>query len=282
MGGDLRRMIGMAAVAACAAMSADAGLSQTPEGLPADCVERFDATRTRPGLVEVRISSSCRKEGDAASFSLGGYAVQAPFDAWGRAHAALPLLERLNVLNWRDAEDRPRAELIEFPDFDSTIQIVLIWEGEADLDLLPLESPSSFSDADAGEDEARGGVAEPEGSGLRRDEGYGRLALSSLGGRSGFHAEVYLLEAPRNPVLQGRLLRGRVEPRVEVSLADETRRAACEALLAGPARVHFTIRANLYGRVRLSRQAFDKAACDPATPSERRLMRLEPIDFTAK
>lgn len=279
----------MAFAAAAAAAQAGASLGAAPPEeaeAPAeagmrleDCVEAFEVKRTQPGLIEARISSSCRKEGDAAALSLEDYPLRAAFDARGQANFALPLLGRLTVLNWRDAAERPRAELIEFPDFDSTIQIVLIWDAEADLDLLLAESPGPFEGVDP--EDPRGNVT-PLRPNPEADQGYGRLALSSEGGAAGWSAEVYVLERARNPVLQGRLPRGRVEPSVEVSLADEARRKACAALLEGEARVHFTIHANLYGRTRTSRQAFDKIVCDPDAPLERRLMRLEPLDFTAR
>lgn len=277
------RIILLGAFAASAAPSPARAQPEDIAPPAADCVERFEVRRTRPGAADVRISSSCRAEGEVAEFSIGDYVFLAPFDALGQAQAALPLLGRLTLLNWSDDEGRPRAELLDFPDFEGALQIALIWEGEADLDLLLAEAPGPFPGERIGRLTAnvtprRPNLDEP---GLEAKEGYGRLALSSAGGAEGHHAEVYVLEAARNPVRRGLRTRGRLEPRVEISLEDAAKEAACRALAQGAARVHFTLHVNAYGASRVERQALGETACDPQTPRERRLMRTDVVDFGA-
>ncbi|MDD2867460.1 hypothetical protein [Neomegalonema sp.] len=287
--GVVRRMMLIGALAVLTAPSpgraqeelgTEVGTAEDPSQA-LDCVERFELRRTRPGAADVRISSACRKGGEVADFSIGDYVFSAAFDDLGQAQATLPLLGRLTLLNWSDAEGRPRAELIEFPDYDGTLQIALIWAGEADLDLLLAEAPGPFPGERIGRLTANVTSRRPnlEEQAPETKEGYGRLVLSDAGGAEGHHAEVYVLEAARNPVRRGLRARGRIEPRVEVSLEGAAREAACRALAGGAERVHFTLHVNAYGASRIERQALGAAACDPQAPRERRLMRADFVDF---
>lgn len=240
------------------------------------CVETFDVKRTWSGAAEVRLSSSCRKGGEPVALIVEGYSFSAVFDAQGQADAVVPLLGRLTLLNWRDSEGAPRAELIDFPDHQNSIQIALIWEGAADLELSLRESPGFSRDADP---DAQIGPHRPN---LDLASGYGRLILSDQGGAPGHHAQVYVLEAAQNPVLRGLRARARIEPWVLADLEDEARQEACRALAESRSRFHFTLHVNLYGAGRVERHALGAAACDPEAALEKRLMRMDPVDFDAE
>lgn len=250
-----------------------------PPAEAAECVEDLGVRRSWPGAAEIRVSSTCRAEGETIALVIDSYAFTAAFDAQGQANAVVPLFGRLTLLNWRDADGGPRAELLEFPDYDRSIQIALIWAGEAELNLSLRESPGFFkTEAEAGPE----GDVGPDRPNLELDQGYGRMILADRGGSEGDHAQVYVLEGGRNPVLRGQRDRARIEPRVLANLEDDARREACRVLAESGERAHFTIHVNLYGQSRVERQALGAAACDAEASAEARTMRAEPVDFSAE
>lgn len=244
---------------------------------PPPCEERFELVEFWSGVARIEVSSPCRPVGAQIIFELPdqGYAFSADFDAEGRARRGVPLLGFLTRVEWRDAQGRLRRETLEFPRFAETIQVVLIWEGPVDMDLLVAERPGSFPQG-----EEVGGLLHnitQRFPNAALQNGYGRLAMTDAGGSARHHAEVYVLEAGRNPT-RSAYASASITPSVELVLEGPEKREACRTQsLAGA--IRFARHVYVYGALTTENAAFHSSVCRQNSRGGR-VHRFNPVVFS--
>ncbi|MFZ1896482.1 MAG: caspase family protein, partial [Rhodoplanes sp.] len=159
------------------------------EPRPGGCADQVALTESH-GIADLQIINPCRK-GTVLSVTAGPFALQANFDAQGKARLRIPLFQETTDIVWTGGDGKTNKESVRFTGFRDAFRVGLLWRQPIDLQLHVVEPGGS--------------VNSPKGHVWRNrpnadfQAGVGSLRIDAAGASGAERVEVYDIPPQRNP-----------------------------------------------------------------------------------